>query len=391
MGKKLFLYLFTAAFMLVLLEGFAFVAVQLVDRDDFFDHREAVLQRLNEEDLAKYVQSGADGVLGWRSFGPRTRVEANCQGEEIQYSYDVAGARTYSGFDSAASRIIIVGDSYTNGDEVNDDATYTARLSDLLNVSVANHGVGGYGPAQSMLNFTENVATYPQAEVVVLGIMYENLYRMMNSYRPVLYNNSSDYTLKPYMASGKLVPHPGAAVFADLDSFLPAANDAFDQDFWAKPQPGFPYLVALLRSLGSKYFIYRKLQKQLRGIGTPEYSMIFADEDVASNLVSLLNQYAQLAKQAGLQPVAVFIPRNRLDYSSASAFIEKHHNEFDDDLLLGDVGRHPGVDWVQFNLQEPEGDNICHPSIYGYQVIADYIAELLRANKVWPAAVSSSS
>jgi hypothetical protein len=82
--------------------------------------------------------------------------------------------------------------------------------------------------------------------------------------------------------------------------------------------------------------------------------------------------------------VAVFIPRNRHDTSSAAGFIAAHREQIDADLLLGDVGQHPGVDWPRFNLQEPEGDNICHPSIYGYQMIAEYIAGFMQANKVWP-------
>jgi hypothetical protein len=389
--KKLFFYIFMAVFMLAIMEGFAFVAIQLVDQDDFFDHREGVLQRLNEDSMAKFMQNGADPVLGWRSFGPRTRSEHNCQGRPVEYNYDATGARTYSGFDSSATRILIVGDSYTNGDEVDDDKTYPARLADLLGVSVANHGVGGYGPTQAVLNFSENTSIYSQADVVVLGIMYENLYRMVNSYRPVLYSTSSDYTLKPHMASGKLIPHPGAAAFSSLDSFMQLANRAFDTDFWAKPPAEFPYLVSLVKSLGSEYFVYRKLQKEFRGVGVPEYFLIFDDKDVKLSLVSLLNQYALRAKQAGLKPVAVFIPRNRLDTTSAGKFIEQHRQQIDEELLLGDVGQQQGVDWMKFNLQELEGDNICHPSAYGYQTIAEYIADFMRINHVWPAVEDNSS
>jgi hypothetical protein len=42
MGKKLFFYTAMAVFMLAMLVGFAFVAVHLVDQEDFFDHREGV-------------------------------------------------------------------------------------------------------------------------------------------------------------------------------------------------------------------------------------------------------------------------------------------------------------------------------------------------------------
>ena len=51
---------------------------------------------------------------------------------------------------------------------------------------------------------------------------------------------------------------------------------------------------------------------------------------------------------------------------------------------MGDVGQHSGVDWVNFNLQEENSDNICHPSVYGYQTIAEYIAGFLQRNNAWP-------
>jgi hypothetical protein len=163
------------------------------------------------------------------------------------------------------------------------------------------------------------------------------------------------------------------------------AERAFDTDFWAKPKLEFPYLVSLARGLRSHYFIYRKLQKQFRNLGEPEYSLIFKSDAIRVNLVDLLNRYTRIAREAGLQPVAIFIPRNRYDTVSATRFIEDNRAEIDAGLLLADVGQSAGVDWVKFNLQEPDGDDICHPSPYGYQAIADYIATLMRSGSVWPA------
>jgi hypothetical protein len=215
--------------------------------------------------------------------------------------------------------------------------------------------------------------------------MYENVYRMVNSYRPVLYSTSSDFTLKPFMSNGKIVPHPGSQVFDSLEQFKLAADVTFDNDFWAKPVAEFPYLVALGKSLNSNYFIYRKLQKTLRKAGMPEYQMVFADEEIQRNLVALLNQFADMSRQWGVQPIVIFIPRNELDISSASEFIEQHRSQFDARLVIGDVAEVGDIDWLKFNLREERGDNICHPSSYGYQTIADYIARLMRENKVWPA------
>lgn len=384
MLKKLFFYLIMLGFMLLLLEGVAFLSVQLVDKDDFFDSRQSVFARLSDTELAEFKAKSGDPVTGWRSAGPLVREEANCRGEPIEYSYDAAGARVHDWFDADKTEIVVVGDSYTNGDEVGDSETYPARLAQQLGVSVVNHGVGGYGPAQSLLNLQQNIARYPQAKVVVLGIMYENLYRMMNSYRPVLYTNSSNFTLKPYMAAGELVPHPGGDVFASLERFKQAADKSFDRDFWARPVAEFPYTLAVGRSFSSNYFYYRKLQREFRKLGKPEYFLIFDDEEVKLNLIALLNQYAEFAREWGVQPVAVFIPRNRLDTSSAAEFIAQNRGAIDSRLLIGDVAESTGVDWERFNQQEAGSDNICHPSGYGYQAIADYIGQILRENKVWP-------
>lgn len=373
------------ALMLALLEGFAYVAVQLVDRDDFFDARESVYSRLKDSDLAWFRETRADPVTGWRSIGPRTLKEDNCLGKPIEYHFNAAGARVHGQLGDRASEVVVVGDSYTFGNEVSDNQTYPARLERQLGVPVANHGVGGYGPTQSLLNLQQNITRYPQAKVVVLGIMYENLYRMMNSYRPVLYGSSSHFTLKPYMDDGRIVSHPGDKPLQSLEQFIRTAERSFDHDFWAKPVAEFPYLLAVTKSLGSDHIYYRRIQREFRKLGKPEYFLIFADDEVERNLVALLNEYAEMAEEWGVRPAAIFIPRNRLDTTSASKFIAQNRSKIDSRLLVGDVAEFEGVDWAQFNLQDTDSDNICHPSPYGYGVIAEYTGNLLLQHQLLPA------
>lgn len=379
MTRKLAFYLITLAIMLVVLEGFAWVTSLVVDSDDLFDHRAGVLARLNAADLAAFVKTGGDPVLGWEARGPAVRQEANCRGSLKTYTYNDAGARLYAGFRPESAEIVVVGDSYTNGDEVDDDETYPAQLAALLGTSVANQGVGGYGPTQAFLNLKKKWGVYPKARIAVLAIMYENLSRMVNAYRPVLYNTSSNYTLKPFMAGGKIRPHPGEVAFVDLDSFKRYATQAFDTDFWAKPKARFPYTVAIFKALDSNYFYLRKLQKQLRKMGLPEYMLSFQSEEIRLNLINLLNEYTDFVLAWGAQPVVIFIPRNRYDTQSASRFIEQNSGLLRTELLVGDVAAAADIDWARFNLQEEKGDNICHPSVYGYHKIAEYMAELLTA------------
>jgi len=134
----------------------------------------------------------------------------------------------------------------------------------------------------------------------------------------------------------------------------------------------------------SNFCIFRKMQKLLRMLGYPEYSLIFQDADIRTNLIRLLNQYAEYADSLGLKALVIFIPRNRHDTQSASHYLEQSRSELHPDLLIGDVGAKKRVDWIKFNQQEEDGDRICHPSTYGYKTIAEYIAEFMRAEKVWP-------
>ena len=380
MLRKSFFYLIMFGFVFLILEGLGYLAYRLVDVDDFNDHRAGVLERLDGNTLAAFLQTGGDPRLGWENRGPKTYHEDNCLGVARKYTVDVTGARIYTSYDSKSVEIIIVGDSYTQGAESDDAHTYPAQLADILGISVANHGVGGYGPVQSFINLKKKIQRYPQTKVVILGIMYENLYRMMNSYRPVLYEKALDYGLKPYMAHAQIQPHPGPEAFENVDSFSKYAVSAFENDFWAKPAAGFPYSLSLVRALSSNYFYFRKLQKQFRRLGIPEYFLAFQSEQISVQLVNLMNRFAQHALGMGLQPVVVFIPRNRYDTQSASEFVAKNQDRFNANLLIGDVGS-ADMDWKEFNLEEEGNDNICHPSPYGYRMIAEYIADLLKANE----------
>jgi len=370
MARNVFFSIFLIVFTLAVIEGAAFVAVQLVDQEDFFDSRDQVFASLSEDGLSAFRATSADAATGWRNFGPRQKTEANCLNQDISYRYSATGARLYDGFRPAQTQLVVAGDSYSRGDEISGEEAFPAVLSRRLGIAVANHAVGGYGPVQGLLSLEEHLPRYPQARFVVLGIMYENLYRMVNSYRPVLHVDSSHYTLKPYMKAGQVIPHPGEEAWSDLATFEQVAGAAFDEDFWARPQARFPYLLSFARSVNSNYFFYMKWQRSLRKLGKPEYSSAFNDAQIGQNLVALLNDLARRAKRWGVQPVVVFIPRDPRDTQSAAQFIDAQRAQIDASVLLVDVGASQGVDWGRYNLRPPGEDKFCHPSPYGAQQIA---------------------
>ena len=74
-------------------------------------------------------------------------------------------------------RIIVLGDSFTFGEEVSDDETYSHDLeSELPNTEVLNLGVQGYGHDQMLLYLKEEGIKY-HPDVVIVGFAYLDVYR----------------------------------------------------------------------------------------------------------------------------------------------------------------------------------------------------------------------
>jgi hypothetical protein len=76
---------------------------------------------------------------------------------------------------------VVVGDSFTFGDEVNDGETWASQLQTLLGVSVLNGGVFGYGVDQAYLRARALMDAYHPA-VVLLALISDDIVRTERSY-----------------------------------------------------------------------------------------------------------------------------------------------------------------------------------------------------------------
>jgi hypothetical protein len=357
----------------LVLEGVAFLTGLLAP--DLYDHRAAVLARIDADVMAEAAK--VDPELGWEPQPGTVRREADCLGREVTYTAAADGARDYPGYRPAAATILVAGDSYAFGDEAQDAVAFPALLAGLTGETVANLGVGGYGPVQALLRLERHVEGYPAARTVVFGIMYENVHRMVNSYRPVLYDKADPLAFLPFMRDGRLRPHPGRQALADEERLRASIEAAFDDDFWAKPRRGFPYVVSLIEGLSSRYFVLRTVQRNLSRIGQPEYRLSYASPEIQAGLFGLLDRFADLAAGRGLDAVVLFMPRNRFDTTSVQDLLAARGDRLPPGMTVVDLGA-ADVDWARYNLENPADGNVCHPSSYGYGEIARHLAGALR-------------
>jgi len=147
-----------------------------------------------EEGLPPGGPGRFDAELGWttrRSFRNATgTITSNSQGARGQREY----ARPRP---SGVRRVATFGDSFTYGAEVLDDETWQASLERAdPRLEVPNYGVGGYGTDQALLRF-RRLRERLDADVVILGILLENIGRNVNRYRPLWYPKAGGAVAKP--------------------------------------------------------------------------------------------------------------------------------------------------------------------------------------------------
>lgn len=135
--------------------------VEIYYKFDIYDPAKGWVPRPNLRDEAVF-----DGkILNTNSRGLRGAEE---------YSYERTPGRT---------RILILGDSFTFGDEVSDNETYSYYLRKMIPDSeIINMGVHGYGHDQMLIYLKEEGIKY-KPDIVILGFVYEDIQRNTLGFR----------------------------------------------------------------------------------------------------------------------------------------------------------------------------------------------------------------
>lgn len=136
------------------------------------------------------------GVRDSRVFGKKI-LNTNSKGVRGKREYD------YSKSDGV-SRILVLGDSFTFGEDVSDDETYPYYLEQLIGSGeVINMGVHGYAHDQMLLYLKKEGVRY-RPDVVILGFLPYDMDRNLLGFR--------DYAKPKFVISGGRLKMTGVPV-----------------------------------------------------------------------------------------------------------------------------------------------------------------------------------
>lgn len=174
----------------------------------------------------EYATIIADDWLGW-TYRPDWAWN---DGEFTINSAGLRARREYSPEPPPDTlRIAVFGDSFTAGEEVKDEETWSRHLERGLTQAglrseVLNFGVGAYGMGQAFLRWQRLGASY-QPDIVIFGLQPENLKRNVNVFRQMLYAAGMPFSKPRYalidqeltlLNAPALPPEQLMAVFEDF-------------------------------------------------------------------------------------------------------------------------------------------------------------------------------
>ena len=227
------------------------------------------------------------------------------------------GAREYA--DRPADdvlRVVAFGDSFTFCEEVRDEHSWPAVVeSELEGVELLNFGVGGYGTDQALLRW-RTVDPGERVDVVLVGLLLENIGRNVNRYRPRWYPRADSAVVKPrFVLEGeglRLLPAPYRTRRELLDAVESGAvlADTAEGEYWG-PGLGGPLAHSAVARLVAAELAY----------GERELAPLWADVEGEPYRVTLrvLETFHAEALARGARAFAVLVFPTHDDLASLGA------------------------------------------------------------------------
>ncbi len=160
-------------------------------------------------------------------------------------------------------RVACFGDSFTFCADVEDEEAWPRLVeTSRPNLEVANLGVPGYGTDQALLRF-RRFARDLHADVVVLGLMLENVGRNVNRYRPLWHPTDLGCFAKPrfVLEDGALrlvpLPYRTEREFVEAISADRVLGDLADHENWRDVPALGPLRISMLARIAGGWLAYR--------------------------------------------------------------------------------------------------------------------------------------
>jgi hypothetical protein len=274
-------------------------------------------------DLQQQGQEGYDSILGWvqpprfDAFGahrPRDTEETLIDGGGANFSLGPLGN---------GLRIVLIGDSYTYGDEVEFVDSWGHVLEKRLNqagvsAEVINLGVGGYGMDQAYLRWIRHGRAL-KPTVLVFGMQPENLKRNVNIFRPF-------YTLPPagsgvFLTKPRFVQSGDSLVLKNVPTMSSDAVADFVDHFENHPLAAYEAFRTLEHEserfwMKSKLLASARMVWRVRARDLKDYpdSLFFGVDSEAYNLgLAIIDEMRCDAGNHGAEFLVLHLPRARQD------------------------------------------------------------------------------
>jgi hypothetical protein len=334
-----------------------------------FSYRNEYMRSVRIDEFQRFVASPYfDARLGWNNPKENSRVtRPNCVGEAIEYVYE-DGARQTPGVSPGQAQVALFGESFTQGEEVGPDSTIASVLTHRHGLPTANYGVNAYDPLQAVEKFEDLVSRPHRFKVAVLTVMHENIWRVVNSFKPIYFPYYSDFYfgLKPYVRHGEIAELAYPVAYED---FLREVDQRFESDYWAKPERQFPYSVSTVRALFSVPF-----KERIWALWYGRFRLDYESEELRKDLSAVIDRFVSAADAAAITPLVIFVPKERKTYRVSESYVAAENARLGRTLAYEFVD--PGMDWTRYRLASHP--DYCHPSPYGYARIADFVAGVIR-------------
>jgi hypothetical protein len=209
------------------------------------------------------------------------------------------------------------GDSYTFGSEVTEHQTFQSKLAEILQADVFNFGVGAYGTDQALLRFRRDFPKL-RTPIVSIGLITENINRIVNRYRPFYIAGTRCPLTKPrFILDQKellLIPNP-----------LRTASDYYrltdinyvwslgENDYWFnrlnQPKLRFPYSGIFLNRYFWQEFWYGQMGERPNDVNARPWENLWNDKEARSLMTAILKAFVLEAKAQGSTPVILLSPQ----------------------------------------------------------------------------------